>query len=43
MVENRQTDVEALITHQFDFEEFEEAFDTFDHRKDGAIKVVLNF
>lgn len=43
MVENGQTDVEALITHRFDFEDFEEAFDTFEGRKDGAIKVVLNF
>ena len=43
MVENGQTDVDALITHEFDFEDFEEAFETFTERKDGAIKVALNF
>lgn len=43
MVENGQTDVESLITHEFDFENFEDAFETFTDRKDGAIKVALNF
>ncbi|WP_312910275.1 zinc-dependent alcohol dehydrogenase [Natronosalvus caseinilyticus] len=43
LVENGQTDVESLITHEFDFEDFEDAFETFTERKDGAIKVALNF
>ncbi|MFC7232309.1 zinc-binding dehydrogenase [Saliphagus sp. GCM10025308] len=43
LVENGQTDVESLITHEFDFEDFEDAFKTFTERKDGAIKVALNF
>ncbi len=32
---------EALITHRFPLEEYEKAVDTFQHRKDGAIKVVV--
>lgn len=43
MVENGQTDVDALITHEFEFEEFEEAFETFTERKEGAIKVAMTF
>lgn len=42
MVENGQTDVQSLITHEFDFEDFEAAFETFTERKGGAIKVVLH-
>jgi L-iditol 2-dehydrogenase len=43
MVENGQTDVDSLITHEFDFDDFEEAFSTFKNREDGAIKVVCKF
>jgi len=43
MVANGQTDVDSLITHTFDFEDFEDAFETFKERKDGAIKVVCEF
>lgn len=43
MVRNGQTDVSKLITHEFDFDEFEEAFETAVERKGDAIKVVLNF
>lgn len=43
LVRNGQTDVSALITHQFAFEDFEEAFQTFTERRDGAIKVALEF
>jgi L-iditol 2-dehydrogenase len=43
MVENGQTDVGSLITHEFDFSEFPEAFETFKQRKDGAIAVVCTF
>jgi L-iditol 2-dehydrogenase len=43
MVKNGQTDVGVLITHTFDFEEFEDAWDTFVERRDGAIKVGLRF
>ena len=42
MVRNGQTDVEVLITHEFDFEDFDEAYRTSKERIDGAIKVVLN-
>lgn len=43
LVETGQIDVSPLLTHSFDFEEFEEAYETFTERKDGAIKVVLQF
>lgn len=32
---------DKVITHRFPLERYEEAFDTFVHRKDGAIKVVV--
>jgi L-iditol 2-dehydrogenase len=43
MVENGQTDVDSLITHEFNFEDFGEAFETFTERKENAIKVVCRF
>lgn len=43
MVRNGQTDVDSLITHTFDFSEFEEAWEYATTRKDGAIKVALTF
>lgn len=42
LVEQDQIDVDALITHEFEFDDFEEAFETFAERKDGAIKVALS-
>jgi len=32
---------DQVVTHRFPLEKYEEAFDTFVHRKDGAIKVVV--
>jgi len=32
---------DKVVTHRFPLEKYEEAFDTFLHRKDGAIKVVV--
>jgi L-iditol 2-dehydrogenase len=32
---------ERIVTHRFPLEKYEEAFQTFVHRKDGAIKVVV--
>lgn len=43
MVANGQTDVDSLITHTFDFEEFDTAWEYATQRKDGAIKVALTF
>lgn len=43
MVKNGQTDVASLITHTFDFEDFETAWEYSTQRKDGAIKVALTF
>jgi threonine dehydrogenase-like Zn-dependent dehydrogenase len=31
----------ALVTHKFPLKEFEKAFDVFHHKKDGALKVVV--
>ena len=36
-------DVGRLLTHEFPFEDFESAYETFTQREDGAIKVVLRF
>lgn len=43
LVKNGQVDVEPLFTHEFEFERFQEAYDTFTERRDDAIKVVLTF
>lgn len=43
MVANGQTDVESLITHTFDFEAFDTAWEYSTQRRDGAIKVALTF
>lgn len=43
MVANGQTDVDSLITHSFDFADFESAWEHSTERKDGAIKVALTF
>ncbi len=32
---------EKIVTHRFPLEKYEDAFRTFLHRKDGAIKVVV--
>ena len=34
--------VDRMITHCFSLEDTQEAFDTFIHRKDGAVKVVIH-
>ena len=43
LVRTGQVDVSPLITHRFDFEDFEEAYETSSKGLDGAIKVVLTF
>jgi len=43
MVRNGQTDVGTLITHEFDFEDFEQAWETSTERLEDAIKVALRF
>ncbi len=42
LVKNGQVDVDSLFTHEFDFENFDEAYETFTERKEDAIKVALN-
>lgn len=36
-------DVSPIITHRFPLSQLQEAFETFRDRKDGAIKVIVNF
>lgn len=43
LVKNGQVDVDALFTHEFEFEEFDRAYETFTERMDNAIKVALRF
>jgi L-iditol 2-dehydrogenase len=41
MMSTGQLNVKDLITHRFDLDHFSEALDTFVHRKENAIKVVI--
>ncbi len=41
MIANGQLDVKDLITHTFSIDNYEEALDTFNNRKDGAVKVII--
>lgn len=43
MVAQGRLDVTPLITHRFPFHRMQEAFETFAHRRDGALKVLLEF
>jgi len=41
LIAARQLQVADLVTHTFPLEDFALALDTFVHRRDGAIKVVI--
>ena len=41
LVESGQVRVAPLITHRFSLDDYQQAFETSDKRKDGAIKVVI--
>jgi L-iditol 2-dehydrogenase len=41
MIDTGKLDVSDLVTHHFPIDEFSEALDTFVHRKEGAIKVII--
>jgi threonine dehydrogenase-like Zn-dependent dehydrogenase len=43
MIAQGRLDVAPLITHRFPFHRAQEAFETFGERRDGAIKVLLEF
>lgn len=43
MIAQERLDVRPLVTHRFRFEEAQTAFETFAERRDGAIKVLLQF
>ncbi len=43
MIAQGRLDVTPLITHRFPFHQAQAAFETFAERRDGAIKVLLNF
>ena len=36
-------DVSPIITHRFELHEIQTAFDTFHQRRDGALKVLVDF
>ena len=36
-------DVEPLITHRFPIRQIQQAFDTFREKRDGALKVMIDF
>jgi threonine dehydrogenase-like Zn-dependent dehydrogenase len=40
MVESR-VDLSALVTHHFDLDDIQDAFDLFSHQRDGVLKVAL--
>jgi threonine dehydrogenase-like Zn-dependent dehydrogenase len=41
LVEHRRLDLRSLVTHQFDLEQINDAFDLFSHQRDGVLKVAL--
>ncbi len=41
LIRQGEIDTTALITHTYSLEEIEEAYDLFEHRKDGVIKVAV--
>jgi len=43
MIAQGRLDVAPLITHRFPFHRAQEAFETFSERREGAIKVLLEF
>jgi threonine dehydrogenase-like Zn-dependent dehydrogenase len=42
-IAEKRIDVRPIITHRFPFRDIQEAFDTFVDRRDGALKVFLDF
>lgn len=42
LIASGRIDVKSLMTHSFPIEQIAEAFDTFIHHKDGAVKVVIH-
>ncbi len=38
-----RVDVSPIITHRYPLEQIQTAFDTFRHRRDGALKVFVDF
>jgi len=41
MAAERRVDLSALVTHRFDLDDIEEAYDLFSHQRDGVLKVGL--
>jgi len=42
MIAERRVDLSPLVTHHFDLEHIDEAFDLFSHQRDGVLKVALH-
>ena len=43
MIDNKDFDVDFMVTHHFPFEETKEAFDLVANYKDGVIKAMIDF
>jgi len=42
-IAERRIDPSRLITHRFPFAEIQQAFETYRDRRDGALKVLIDF
>ena len=42
-IAEQRIDVSPIITHRFDLAEIQTAFETFHQRRDGALKVLVDF
>lgn len=41
VVESGRVDLKPLVTHRFELDQIEEAYDLFSHQRDGALKVAI--
>jgi threonine dehydrogenase-like Zn-dependent dehydrogenase len=42
MIAERRVDLSPLLTHHFDLDNIQEAFDLFSHQRDNVLKVALH-
>ncbi|MDQ0217735.1 zinc-binding dehydrogenase [Peribacillus cavernae] len=43
LVKTHRITLESMVTHRYHFDDILEAYDTFEHQKDGVIKTMINF
>jgi threonine dehydrogenase-like Zn-dependent dehydrogenase len=41
VVEFGRVDLKPLVTHRFELDQIEEAYDLFSHQRDGVLKVAI--